>query len=101
MRKLLLSLSVFATSLIASPAIADASTISAEDQRKIMRVGVSSTAIARLCYVKAEDAPVAYNSESSRYGVSRHQRAKLEALPVCNGTKLGDVQSNWRLRKVS
>lgn len=34
---------------------------------------VTDSAIDRLCYVKAEDAPVAYNSEAKRYGVSRHE----------------------------
>ena len=62
---------------------------------------VTDSAIDRLCYVKAEDAPVAYKSEAKRYGVTRHELKKLEQMPVCNGVKLGDVKNNWIKRNPS
>jgi hypothetical protein len=65
------------------------------------QAGVTDSAIERLCYVKAEDAPVAYNAEAKRYGVSRHELKKLEQMPVCNGVKLGAVKNNWVKRNPS
>lgn len=62
---------------------------------------VTSTAIERLCYVKAEDAPVTYKVEANRYRVSSKALRMLEDMPVCNGVKLGEVENNWLKRQAA
>lgn len=52
-------------------------------------------ALERLCYVKAEDAPVAYHAEAKRFGISRQTLRKLETSFMCNGVPLGEVENNW------
>lgn len=59
---------------------------------------VTETALERLCYVKAEDAPVAYNAEANRYGISKHTLRKLEKEVKCDGVPLGEVENNWLKR---
>lgn len=55
----------------------------------------TDAAIERLCYVKAEDAPVAYTAEAKRYEVSRQTLRKLETTVMCDGVPLGEVENNW------
>jgi hypothetical protein len=62
---------------------------------------VTSTTLDRLCYVAAEDAPVAYNAEAKRYGVSKLQLRKLERSVKCDGVPLGKVVNNWIKRNPS
>ncbi len=69
---------LFASAAFATPALA-----------------VTDTALERLCYVKSQDAPVAYNAEAKRFGISKHQLKKLESDVKCNGVPLGNVENQW------
>ncbi len=49
-----------------------------------------------LCYLKQQDAPVAYTSKASLYGYDRRELKRLEQTWTCkNGQLLGQVENQW------
>jgi len=49
-----------------------------------------------LCYLKQQDAPVAYTSKASLYGYDRRELKRLEQKWTCkNGQLLGQVENQW------
>ena len=49
-----------------------------------------------LCYLKQQDAPVAYTSKASLYGYDRSELKRLEQTWTCkNGQLLGQVENQW------
>lgn len=53
----------------------------------------------QLCYLKQQDAPVAYTSKASLYGYSRTELQRLEQKWTCkNGQLLGQVENQWLKR---
>lgn len=60
------------------------------------QAAVTQSGLDRLCYVKAEYAPVAYKAEASRYGVSQRELKRAERELTCkSGVLLGQVENNW------